>query len=83
MSQEEGEGHENLIENCSDSWRVFRTDNEEGLIFAARRKPESYSWTIPEDDKDLLNGVGALGTADVKNDDTFESILLMNMFTDF
>ncbi|PFH53153.1 hypothetical protein AMATHDRAFT_138336 [Amanita thiersii Skay4041] len=52
------------------------------FIFIAHRRPESLHWLVPLDDSDLLNGVGAQGNPTRKNDDTFESLLLMSMDSD-
>lgn len=78
--QAQGEEWQNLTENCS--WRIFQSDAGEGFIFNAHRKPESYGWRIPDDDKDLLDGIGALGTDSSKMDDSFETMLLMHMISD-
>jgi hypothetical protein len=48
-------------------------------IFIARRKSMSLSWNVPEDDRDLLEGVGADGNQRRKGDDTFELMLLMDL----
>ena len=48
-------------------------------IFVAHRKSISIGWSVPEDDKDLLGGVGADGDQRQKGDDTFELMLLMNL----
>ncbi|KAG6828625.1 hypothetical protein H0H92_007270 [Tricholoma furcatifolium] len=49
------------------------------FIFIGYRRPESFSWAIPESDSDLLSGRGAMGNNGVKSDDTFETLLLMTM----
>ena len=51
----------------------------EVFIFTARRRPESFAWSAPEDDAALLEGVGAHGTEERKSDDAFELILLMGV----
>ncbi|KAF9779000.1 putative methyltransferase-domain-containing protein [Thelephora terrestris] len=48
-------------------------------IFIARRKTVSLGWSVPEDDKDLLEGVGAHENQRQKADDTFELMLLMDL----
>jgi len=48
-------------------------------IFIARRKSVSLAWTVPEGDKDLLEGVGADGNQRRKADDAFELMLLMDL----
>jgi len=48
-------------------------------IFLARRKGVSLDWNVPDDDNDLLEGVGANGNQRQKGDDTFELMLLMDM----
>ena len=39
----------------------------------------SLGWSVPEDDKDLLEGVGAHENQRQKADDTFELMLLMDL----
>ncbi|THH15559.1 hypothetical protein EW146_g4931 [Bondarzewia mesenterica] len=51
----------------------------EAFVFVAHRRPESTEWVVPEDDSDLLGGVGAGGTLTRKSDDAFELFLLMMM----
>ncbi|KAJ3525036.1 hypothetical protein NMY22_g10740 [Coprinellus aureogranulatus] len=69
--EEEEEGRE---------WRRFGSEQEDQVfVFIAKRRPESHSWTVPDDDKQLLQGVGANGTNVPKSDDTFESLLLLSM----
>ncbi|KAK1236368.1 hypothetical protein PQX77_000401 [Marasmius sp. AFHP31] len=59
-------------------WRRFGADVEDSIfIFIARRRPESFDWTVPEDDHDLLSGMGARGSLQPKGDDQFESLLFM------
>ena len=60
-------------------WYTYGIDGDTSFLFSAFRLPESYGWTIPEDDEELLSGVGASGNISPKSDDTFESILLMSM----
>jgi len=62
------------------SWeRISARGNEEVFVFSARRRPESFSWSVPEDDAALLEGVGGWGTQERKSDDVFELLLLMNV----
>jgi hypothetical protein len=49
------------------------------FVFCAKRRSESYLWTVPEDNVALLAGSGAWGTEERKCDDTFELLLLMGM----
>ncbi|KAI0303666.1 putative methyltransferase-domain-containing protein [Multifurca ochricompacta] len=61
-------------------WERFGTGGDgELIIFIARRRPESFSWTVPEDDMALSEGVGARGTLEKKSDEGFEMFLLMNV----
>ena len=61
-------------------WERFDACGEgEVFVFVARRRSESFSWTVPEDDVELLEGVGARGTLERKSDDGFELFLLMNV----
>ncbi|TCD63203.1 hypothetical protein EIP91_005842 [Steccherinum ochraceum] len=64
-------------------WRRFgASSGGEMFIFVGRRRPESLAWIVPENDEDLLGGVGAWGTNSRKGDGTFESLLLMNVDLD-
>lgn len=66
--------------HLSSEWQRFgRDDDGQTFIFVARRRPESLNWTIPLDDADLLGGVGAMGTNRKKSDETFETILFMEL----
>lgn len=51
----------------------------EVFVFSARRRPESFAWSAPEDDAALLEGVGARETEERKCDDAFELFLLMGV----
>ena len=48
-------------------------------VFVAHRKSASIGWSVPEDDKDLLEGIGAYGDRRQKGDDAFELMLLMSL----
>jgi len=62
----------------SDQWRCFGINSDDTtFLFVARRRPESYLWTIPLLDEDLLSGVGVNGSDFPKSDDTFESLLMI------
>ena len=65
------------------SWVRFSTalEQEDSFVFVAQRRPESRTWTVPEKDDDLLDGVGAWGNQERKSDDTFETMLLMSLDT--
>jgi hypothetical protein len=70
-------------QNCplpDDELAVGRQDRI--FIFHARRRPDSLVWTVPEEDLDLLRGVGACGSSAPKGDDTFELLMLMGMNPD-
>jgi protein N-lysine methyltransferase METTL21D len=68
--------------SLGDDWARFGAHMDDlFFVFVARRKEESYHWEVPEDNSDLLAGVGALGTPLRKGDATFETLLLMNMDT--
>jgi len=56
-------------------------EDDEVFIFIARRREESSSWMIPENDRDLMRGVGAGGTPTSKSDESFETMLLMSIDT--
>lgn len=67
-------------EDNNNGWEWFDVGEDgEVFLFVARRKPESFSWTLPEDDVGLLEGVGAGGTQERKSDDGFELLLLMRV----
>ena len=55
------------------------SDSDMAFVFIATRRPESIGWTVPDDDSDLLSGVGAMGTSSPKSDETFEMLLMMRM----
>lgn len=66
-----------------DGWRRFG-DSDDGdgdamFVFIAKRRPKSFDWYIPDDDKSFLEGVGARGTENRKGDDSFEVMLLMGI----
>ena len=64
----------------SSRWERFGAEGDgEVFVFTARRRPESLSWSAPEDDTALLEGVGAWGTQERKGDDVFELLLLMGV----
>jgi hypothetical protein len=59
-------------------WARFHSPSST-YIFIARRKSSSLRWSVPGDDKDLLEGVGACGNQRQKGDDAFELMLLMDL----
>ncbi len=68
--------------SAGEQWRRYGSseDSEDlSFVFIAHRRSESHRWSIPDDDGDLLNGVGACDSATPKNDDRFEMVLLMTM----
>ncbi|KAG1887366.1 putative methyltransferase-domain-containing protein [Suillus subluteus] len=69
--------------NSLSEWQRFGSDMEGdgdlAFIFVARRRLESFNWTIPLENIDLLGGVGARGTCGKKSDETFETLLLMGL----
>lgn len=62
--------------------RVGLEIGEDIFLFVAQRRPQSYHWSIPHSDVDLLLGVGGKGSNIPKVDDTFENILLMKVDID-
>lgn len=67
-------------EGNSSRWERFDSCGDgEVFLFVARRRSESFSWIVPEDDVALLEGVGAWGTEERKGDDGFEILLLMRV----
>lgn len=61
-------------------WHRFGSSADGAIfVFVARRRVESFSWNVPPEDRDLLDGVGAWGSQTRKGDDTFESLLFMTL----
>jgi hypothetical protein len=71
------------VETCDSEdveWTRFGAAWDEPMfVFVGRRRPESRSWQTPDDDRDLLDGIGARGNRSRKGDDIFELLLLMTM----
>ncbi|KAK7682634.1 hypothetical protein QCA50_014434 [Cerrena zonata] len=68
-----------------DEWRIYGAsgDNESPtFVFVGRRRPESAFWWVPDSDEGLLAGAGAHGTDTTKSDNTFESILFLNLLVE-
>ena len=64
----------------SGRWERFGAGGDgEVFVFTAWRRPESFSWSAPEDDAALLEGAGARGTQKRKGDDAFELFLMMGV----
>ncbi|OBZ62659.1 hypothetical protein A0H81_15023 [Grifola frondosa] len=57
----------------------FAPSDGDAFILVATRRPESLRWAVPADDRELLGGVGAMGTDTWKEDDQFETMLLMEI----
>ncbi|PIL35462.1 hypothetical protein GSI_02189 [Ganoderma sinense ZZ0214-1] len=62
-------------------WAKFSPGDvdDEMFVFVATRRPESLSWTMPDEDHALLTGIGACGSDSAKSDEQFEQLLLMQM----
>ncbi|KAH8831623.1 putative methyltransferase-domain-containing protein [Flagelloscypha sp. PMI_526] len=58
---------------------INETSDDRALLFIARRRNGSAEWKVPDSDVDLMLGVGAFGTETMKQDDRFESLLLLSM----
>ncbi|KZT29727.1 hypothetical protein NEOLEDRAFT_1153644 [Neolentinus lepideus HHB14362 ss-1] len=56
------------------TWRRLGSSATEdhSFVFIARRRPESFSWTMPQNDSDLMNGFGTPWSSD----EQFETLLL-------
>lgn len=67
--------------NVADEWVKFSpgSKDDEMFVLIATRRPESFSWTIPDGDQALLTGIGAYGSNSAKSDEQFEQLLLMGM----
>ena len=65
-------------EDPEEEWTRYHAPSST-YIFVARRKSISLGWNVPEDDRDLLGGVGAHGDQRQKGDDAFDLMLLMNL----
>ncbi|KAI0833609.1 hypothetical protein BC628DRAFT_1308409 [Trametes gibbosa] len=65
----------------AEMWSRFRPghDSDETFVLVATRRPESLWWRVPNDDQQLLVGVGASGSDLPKSDDQFEQLLLMGL----
>jgi len=67
-------------EQKSGQWRCFGVDpDDRTFLFVAHRRPDSFHWTIPLLDQDLLSGIGVKGSDLPKGDDTFENLLMMSL----
>ncbi|KAJ7476022.1 putative methyltransferase-domain-containing protein [Mycena latifolia] len=54
------------------AWQRFGAHLEDPtFVFVARRREQSFNWSVPPSDEDLMYGV--------KGDDTFETLLLMSL----
>ena len=76
------DGHENEMEmDGKDQWTRFSPGepSDDTFVLVATRRPESLSWTIPDDDAVLLAGVGSYNSDTPRSDDQFEQLLLMGM----
>ena len=64
-----------------DQWTRFSPGepSDDTFVLVATRRPESLSWTIPDDDAVLLAGVGSYNSDTPRSDDQFEQLLLMGM----
>lgn len=71
-------------------WRTFgvdtpkaaaekESDEDTAFMFIASRRSVSARWTVPDRDEDLLAGIGAWGTTAAKDDETFKTLLMMQM----
>jgi len=68
-------------EDSQPSWARYHAPSST-YIFIAHRRTASLDWNVPEDDGDLLGGVGAHGDQRRKGDDAFDLMLLMSMVDD-
>lgn len=67
-------------ENEGSEWCRFGSrQDDQVFVFVAKRRQGSHYWKVPENDQELLHGVGANGTDVTKSDDTFETLLLLSM----
>ncbi|QRV98934.1 hypothetical protein RhiJN_26953 [Ceratobasidium sp. AG-Ba] len=65
-------------EGAGTAWGRFGAANDTH-VFVANRRPESYMWSVPTEDSQLMNG---FGPSPPRLDDTFESLLLLEIDTD-
>ena len=65
-------------EDPGTGWARYHAPSS-SYIFTAHRKNVSLDWSIPEGDKDLLEGVGAYDDQRRKGDDAFDLMLLMSI----
>lgn len=62
------------------SWTRFGLSfDDHTFVLTAKRRDESLTWQVPDDDRDLMDGIGTWGTETRKGDDTFETLLLMGI----
>ncbi|KAJ6576651.1 putative methyltransferase-domain-containing protein [Mycena vulgaris] len=66
-------------ENVSAWQRFGATLEDPTFVFVARRREQSFNWSVPPSDEDLMRGITAAGTLSPKGDDTFETLLLMSL----
>jgi len=66
-------------EDANSKWTRLGSELEgPSFVFVARRRTESFGWSVPDDDRDLLAGKGIMdGSDQAKGDDTFENLLFM------
>lgn len=68
------------IGGSQQSWTRFGLSfDDHTFVFTAKRRDESLTWQVPDDDRDLMDGIGTWGTETRKGDDTFETLLLMGI----
>ncbi|KAF9267940.1 hypothetical protein L218DRAFT_654010 [Marasmius fiardii PR-910] len=66
------------VDGTKSRWRRFGSGSEGPIfVFTAQRRSDSFGWTVPQNDHELIAGVGAFGTPHPKESDTFESLLFM------
>jgi hypothetical protein len=71
------------VDSQAEDWSRFGAAWDEPMfVFVGRRRPESRAWTVPYDNRELLDGIGARGTNTRKGDDTFETLLFMALQED-
>lgn len=67
-------------DDCDPDWHRLGSGQEDDVfVFIAHRRPQSHLWEVPHSDSDLLQGVGANGSATQKSDDTFETLLILSL----
>ena len=71
-----------LRHSDSEEWEIFGS-SDFSFLFVGHRKTSTLSWTIPENDADLIdNHIEQAELSHLKGADYFESLLMLKISTD-